>query len=105
MSLCTLAWALELAPLGIAANSLWPRTIIDTAAVRNLLGGPEAASRGRRPEIVADAAYALLCRPSATCTGRFAIDEDVLREEGVSDFDAYAATPGAALLPDLFLPT
>jgi citronellol/citronellal dehydrogenase len=104
MSLCTLGWAAELAPLGIAANSLWPRTIIDTAAVRNLLGGSDVAARGRRPEIVADAAYALLCRPSTTCTGRFTIDEDVLREEGIVDFDAYAVQPGGDLLPDLFLP-
>lgn len=105
MSLCTLGWAAELAPLGIAANSLWPRTIIDTAAVRNLLGGPEVAARRRRADIVADAAYALLCRPSTAYTGRFAIDEDVLREEGITDFDAYAVQPGADLLPDLFLPS
>jgi len=104
MSLCTLGWASELRERGIAANSLWPRTIIDTAAVRNLLGGTTAAERGRRPEIVADAAHAILVRPSVTYTGHFAIDEDLLREEGVRDFDAYAVVPGADLLPDLFLP-
>jgi len=104
MSLCTLGWGHELAPLGIAASSLWPRTIIDTAAVRNLLGGQDAARRGRRPEIVADAAHAILTRPSAGGGGRFLIDEEVLREAGVVNFEPYAVEPGAELLPDLFLP-
>jgi len=103
MSLCTLGWASELRSVGIAASSLWPRTIIDTAAVRNLLGGPDAARRGRRPEIVADAAHAIVTRPSAAVSGRFFIDDEVLAEEGITDLDAYAVEPGAPLLPDLFL--
>lgn len=103
MSLCTLGWAEELKPYGVAANSLWPKTVIDTAAVRNLLGGEQVANRARRPAIVADAAYAILVRPS-TYTGHFAIDEDVLREEGLDDFSQYAVQDGLDLLPDLFVP-
>lgn len=105
MSLCTLGWASELGTAGIAANSLWPKTIIDTAAVRNLLGGGATASRGRHPAIVADAAHAILTRPSRTTSGHFFIDEDVLREEGTMDFTAYAVDPTSSLLPDLFLPS
>lgn len=104
MSLCTLGWAAELAEQGIAANSLWPRTLIDTAAIRNLLGGDRMAEHGRRPEIVAEAALAILRRPSRVYTGHFAIDEDILREEGVTDFAPYAVQPGAELYGDLFLP-
>jgi citronellol/citronellal dehydrogenase len=104
MSYCTLGWASELRPFGIAANSLWPKTIIDTSAVRNLLGGESVARKGRRPEIVADAAHAILCRDSRTFSGNFIIDEQILREIGVTDFDHYQQTPGEELLPDLFLP-
>jgi citronellol/citronellal dehydrogenase len=103
MSLCTLGWAEELRPLGIAANSLWPRTAIDTAAVRNLLGGNELASRARKPAIVADAAFEILTRDSRTATGGFWIDEHLLRDAGVTDFDAYAVTPGAELADDFFV--
>lgn len=103
MSLCTLGFAEEFKKDGIAANSLWPRTIIDTAAVRNLLGGEAMAKRGRTPEIVADAAYEILSR-EATFTGRFLIDDEVLREAGVTDFEKYAVSPGTELLTDLFLP-
>jgi citronellol/citronellal dehydrogenase len=88
MSLCVLGMSPELAPLGIAVNALWPRTVIATAAIAM---------------IVADAAHALLVQPARQCTGRFAIDEDVLREAGVHDFDRYAYQPGMPLLPDLFL--
>jgi citronellol/citronellal dehydrogenase len=103
MSLCVLGLAEELRPRGIAVNALWPRTLIATAAVRNLLGG-EAALRGaRRPEIVADAAHAILTRPSAEVTGQFFIDEDVLRAQGVTDLDAYAVAPGQPLQDDLFV--
>lgn len=104
MSLCTLGWAEELKAYSVGVNSLWPRTIIDTAAVRNLLGGAGVAERGRSPEIVADAAYEILLR-SATYTGQFAIDDEVLKEAGVTDFEKYAVTPGAELLTDLFLPS
>ncbi len=103
MSLCALAMAEEFRTDGIAVNALWPRTLIATAAVRNLLGGEEAARRSRGPEIVADAAHAILTKPGRDFTGRFLIDEDVLRAEGVVDLDRYAVVPGANLLPDLFL--
>ncbi len=103
MSLCTLGLAEELRADGIAANSLWPRTVIDTAAVRNLLGGQDTVRGSRTREIVADAAAALLTRDSRTCTGQFFIDEDVLRAVGITNFDSYATVPGAPLLPDFFL--
>jgi citronellol/citronellal dehydrogenase len=102
MSLCTLGLAEELRRDGIAVNSLWPRTVIATAAVQNLLGGDEAIARARLPEIMADAAHAILTRPAADCTGNFLIDEDVLREEGASDFECYRAGPEEPAL-DLFL--
>jgi citronellol/citronellal dehydrogenase len=101
MSLCTLGLAEELRDAGIAANSLWPRTMIATNAVRNLLGGEEAMARSRTAEIVADAAMAILTRPARSCSGNFFIDEDVLREEGVTDFGQYANGPSLAL--DLFV--
>ncbi len=102
MSLCALGMAEELRERGIAVNALWPRTVIATAAL-NLLGGEETARHGRRPEIVADAAVAILRRDARTCTGNFFVDEDVLRAEGVTDFTRYAVEPGAELFPDLFL--
>jgi citronellol/citronellal dehydrogenase len=104
MSLCTLGWAEELRGSSVAANSLWPRTIINTAAVQNLLGGEAVARQGRTPEIVADAAYEILTRPSSF-SGNFVMDEDILREAGVTDFERYAVTPGAELMVDLFVPT
>jgi citronellol/citronellal dehydrogenase len=103
MSLCVLAMSEEFRPDGIAVNALWPRTVIATAAVQNLLGGEEAVKRCRRPEIVADAAHAILTKDSRTFTGRFLIDDDVLRQEGVTDLDAYSVTPGVDLLADFFL--
>jgi citronellol/citronellal dehydrogenase len=78
MSMCTLGMAEEFREAGIAFNSLWPRTIIATAAVQNLLGGDEAMARSRRPEIMADAAYAIFTRPARECTGNFFIDEELL---------------------------
>ena len=87
MSLCTLAWAEEFRKDGIAANSLWPRTLIATAAVRNLLG--DGVLHSRTAEIMSDAAHAILTRPARECTGNFFIDEDVLRESGVTDFARY----------------
>jgi citronellol/citronellal dehydrogenase len=103
MSLCVLGMAAELADAGIAVNALWPRTVIATAAVQNLLGGDAAVARARRPEIVSDAAHAILSRPSRAATGRFFIDDEVLREAGVTDFSVYADVPVSELLPDLFI--
>jgi citronellol/citronellal dehydrogenase len=104
MSLVTLGLAEELRDAGIAANSLWPRTTIATAAVANLLGGEDTVGRSRTPEIMADAAHAVLVRDSRTCTGNFFIDEDVLREEGVTDLEQYRVGPGGQPLEaDLFL--
>lgn len=103
MSMCVLGMAEEFKPFGIAVNALWPKTVIDTAAVQNLLGGEATARRGRKPEIMADAAYAILTRDSRATTGNFFIDEEVLRSEGVTDFSRYAVTPGADLIQDLFL--
>ncbi|HWU77327.1 MAG TPA: NAD(P)-dependent oxidoreductase [Rhodanobacter sp.] len=101
MSLCVLGMSPEFAPLGIAVNALWPRTVIATAAIGMIDGvQPEHC---RKPEIVADAAHDILTRPSRDYTGHFAIDEEVLRESGMNDFDQYAVQPGSPLLPDLFL--
>jgi len=101
MSLCVLGMAGEFRPDGIAVNALWPRTIIATAALQ-VIPGIEA-ERGRRPEIVADAAWHILTAGSRTTTGNFFIDEDVLAAAGVADLSAYAVTPGAKLRTDLFL--
>jgi citronellol/citronellal dehydrogenase len=104
MSMCTLGMAAEFADDGIAFNSLWPRTIIATAAVQNLLGGDEAMRRSRKPEIVADAAYAIVTRPSRECTGYLFLAEDVLAAEGVTDLAAYSYDGGdGELIPDLFV--
>ncbi|MFZ9387557.1 MAG: SDR family oxidoreductase [Chitinophagaceae bacterium] len=103
MSMMTLGWARELAKYRIAANSLWPRTTIDTAAVRNLLGGTMLANMSRIPEILSDAAGYILQRPSASCTGNLFIDEDVLASEGITDLDKYSVVPGAKLYNDLFV--
>jgi citronellol/citronellal dehydrogenase len=102
MSMCVLGMAEEFRGRGIAVNALWPRTIIDTAAL-NLLGGAELARHARRPEIVADAARAILLRDSRTATGNFYVDEEVLRAEGMTDLSRYAVVPGASLAPDLFV--
>ena len=103
MSLCVLGFADELRAAGVGVNALWPRTIIGTAAVRNLLGGEASVRGSRTPEIVADAAWHILTRNSRTCTGNFFVDETLLRQEGVTEFDDYAVDPTATLLPDLFL--
>ncbi len=103
MSMFTLGWAKELAKDRIAANALWPRTTIDTAAVRNLLGGQMLANMSRTPDILADAAYYILRRPSGQCTGNLFIDEKVLAEEGITDLEKYSVVPGAQLYNDLFL--
>lgn len=103
MSLCVLGMAEEFREQGVAVNALWPRTLIATAAVMNLLGGEEAMRRGRKPEIVADAAHVILSRPSRECTGNFFIDDEVLASVGITDLDRYAVAPGNPLIPDLFL--
>jgi citronellol/citronellal dehydrogenase len=102
MSLCVLGMAEEFRADGIAINALWPRTVIYTAALA-MLGGLIKPENCRKPEIVADAAHALLTRDSRCCTGNFYIDDDVLREAGVTDLEKYAVQPGERLLPDLFL--
>jgi citronellol/citronellal dehydrogenase len=101
MSFVTLGMAAELADSGIAINALWPRTVIATDAL-NMIPGVEIP-RCRKPEIVADAAHAVLTRTARGFTGRFLIDEDVLREAGVSDFSGYAVDASLEPLPDLFL--
>jgi citronellol/citronellal dehydrogenase len=103
MSMCTLGMSAEYADDGIAFNSLWPRTIIATAAVQNLLGGDAAMARSRRPEIMADAAHAILRRDSRTATGNFYIDDEVLAEEGITDLSVYSYRDGAELQTDIFL--
>lgn len=102
MSLITLGLSQEFAGR-VAVNALWPRTIIATAAVRNLGGGEAVLKGSRTPEIMADAAHAILTRKAADYTGRFLIDEAVLRENGVSDFERYASAPGEKLQIDLFV--
>jgi citronellol/citronellal dehydrogenase len=102
MSFCVLGLAEELRERGIAVNALWPKTIIATAAL-NVLGGDELARHGRTPEIVADAARAILVKPARELTGRFLVDEDVLRADGITGFEGYAVEPGQDLWPDLFL--
>ncbi len=104
MSLCVLGMAEEFRGDGIAFNALWPRTGIDTAAIA-YIAGPEMLQRTRKPEIVADAAHAILTRDARACTGRFFIDDDVLREAGVTDLSVYRheGVSEDALMPDFFL--
>jgi citronellol/citronellal dehydrogenase len=103
MSMIVLGLAEELKQYRIAANALWPKTTIATAAVKNLLGGDFLMQRSRSPEIVADAAACILQKPSFEVTGNFFIDEDVLKKEGVTDFGKYAVNPDQKLMNDLFL--
>jgi citronellol/citronellal dehydrogenase len=103
MSLVVLGLAEEFRARGVAVNALWPRTVIATAAIAMIPGAQAQTVRMRRPEIVADAAHAILLRDARTCTGNFFIDESVLRETGVADFDRYAVVPGQPLMTDLFL--
>ncbi len=102
MSMCVLGMAEEFRDAGVAVNALWPRTVIHTAALA-MLGGLVNPENCRKPEIVADAAHAILTRDSRTCTGNFFVDEEALREQGVENLDRYSVTPGARLAPDLFL--
>jgi len=103
MSMCVLGMAEELREQGVAVNALWPRTVIATAAVQNLLGGDAAIQRCRKPEIMADAAHAILIRDSRECSGNFFVDDEVLRDEGVTDLDHYAVDPEEELMADFFL--
>lgn len=103
MSMVVLGLAEELKGDRIAANALWPKTTIATAAVQNLLGGDFLMQRSRTAEIVADAAFHILQRPSYECTGNFFIDEEVLVAEGVTDFSHYAVNPQHKLMMDLFV--
>ena len=102
MSLIAHGLAEELGEFGIASNCLWPRTALDTAAVQNVIGA-ELVKGSRKPSIYADAAYAVLKRDSSTCTGNFFLDQDVLEEEGVTDFEQYAIEPGQQLVSDFFV--
>ncbi|MBM7118486.1 SDR family oxidoreductase [Archangium primigenium] len=102
MSMCVLGMAEEFRSQGVAFNALWPRTTIATAAV-NMLGGQDMMEASRTPDIMADAAYAILTRDSRSCTGNFFLDEDLLREGGETNFDKYLVKPGTQPLPDFFL--
>ncbi|HYJ37364.1 MAG TPA: NAD(P)-dependent oxidoreductase [Chitinophagaceae bacterium] len=103
MSMIVFGLAEELKKHRIGVNALWPKTTIATAAVQNLLGGDFLIQRSRKPEIVADAAYYILQRPSFECTGNFFIDETVLQEQGIDDFSSYAVNPQQKLMMDLFI--
>ena len=103
MSMCVLGMAEEFKKDKIAVNALWPRTVIATAAVKNLLGGKAAVNHSRKPEIVADAAYLILTKPSREYTGNFFIDDEVLIEHGITDLGKYSVVPGSKLIPDFFL--
>jgi citronellol/citronellal dehydrogenase len=103
MSLCVLGMAGEFRSKGVGVNALWPRTVIATAAVQNLLGGDEVIKGSRTPEIMGDAAHAILTRPARECTGNYFIDDEVLRSAGVTNFDKYQSVPGAELIPDFFV--
>jgi citronellol/citronellal dehydrogenase len=102
MSMCVLGMAEEFRERGVAVNALWPRTIIQTAALAMVSEGIEA-SNCRSPRIMADAAHAVLTKRARECTGNFFTDEEVLAAEGVTDFDAYALVPGGELIPDFYL--
>jgi citronellol/citronellal dehydrogenase len=104
MSLCVLGMADEFSNDGIAFNALWPRTIIATAAIQFRVGGEEAMRRCRTPAIMADAAHAVITKPSRECTGRFLIDDSVLYEEGERDFDRYRVDPSMVPVADFFVP-
>jgi citronellol/citronellal dehydrogenase len=103
MSMIALGLAAELKQYTVAANTLWPRTTIATAAVQNLLGGQMLMNMSRTTDIIADAAYYILSKPSASCTGNSFIDEAVLAAEGITDLSKYAVVPGAQLYNDLFI--
>jgi len=103
MTMMTLGWSSEFKKHNIAANTLWPKTTIATAAVKNLLGGDNLIKMSRTTDIIAEAAYHIVSKPATECTGNNFIDDVVVRAEGVTNFDQYAVTPGGRLYPDLFL--
>jgi citronellol/citronellal dehydrogenase len=103
MSMMAMGWAAEFKKNNIASNALWPKTTIDTAAVRNLLGGETLAKMSRTPEILADAVFYIFSKPSSECTGNCFIDEDVFAAEGITDLSKYSVVPGAKLYRDLFV--
>jgi citronellol/citronellal dehydrogenase len=103
MSMMALAWAAEFRNDGIASNALWPKTTIDTAAVRNLLGGEALANMSRTPQILADAALHILSKENLAYTGNTFIDEEVLAKEGITNLEKYSVVPGAKLFNDLFV--
>ncbi len=103
MSMIVLGLSEELKEHKIAVNALWPRTTIATAAVENLLGGDHLMQKSRHPEIVADAAFEILSRPSEGCTGNFFIDEAVLAEAGITELEKYSVNSHEKLMTDLFL--
>jgi citronellol/citronellal dehydrogenase len=104
MSLVALGLAGELRDKGIAVNALWPRVIIATAAIKNLLGGERAMRMARTPDIMADAAYAIFHKPAKSFTGHFLIDDTFLAGEGITDFERYRAVPGEPLAGTFFVP-
>ena len=104
MSLCVLGMAEEFKEQGVAVNALWPRTAIATAAIKNAIGGDAIMSISRFPEIMGDAAYTILTKPSKEFTGNFCIDDTVLADNGVTDFSVYAEVPFDQLAPDFFVP-
>ena len=103
MTLCALGMAEELREAGIASNTLWPRTMVATAAVQNLLGGDEAMARSRKPEVYSDAAYAVLTKPAREFTGNTLLCEDVLVDSGVADLSVYDCIPGSTLGVDFWV--
>jgi citronellol/citronellal dehydrogenase len=103
MSMMAMGWAAEFKKNNIASNALWPKTTIDTAAVRNLLGGEALAKMSRTPDILADAAFYIFSKPPADCTGNCFTDEEVLAKEGIVDLSKYSVVPGGKLYKDLFV--
>jgi citronellol/citronellal dehydrogenase len=103
MSMVALGLSEELKPNHIGVNAIWPRTTIATAAVQNLLGGDALMRQSRWPTVVADAVSIILSKNPKEVTGQFFIDEEVLREAGIIDFEKYAVDPAAELAPDLFI--
>ncbi len=105
MSMCVLGLAEELKGDGIAVNALWPRTTVDTAAIRNVLGGEAVVRMSRKPDIVGDAAHLVFQQPAKSFTGNFLLDDSFLYEMGgVTDFSQYSVVPGTPLAPDFFVP-
>ena len=104
MSLCVLGMAEEFKEDGVAVNGLWPRTAVATAAIKNALGGDSIMNISRSPEIMADAAYVILTKDSKEFTGNFCIDDNLLADNGVTDFSQYAEVPFSELAPDFFVP-